>query len=235
MNKKVICLLSDGLDSPVATFLLEQKSLEVIGLNYINHPYVGPILRSKKQKEQAEETKIENNIDNIAQALINSFKFQTEFTLYQIPHGLDLKKIIEAAPDPKYTCILCKRLMFKKAEYLAYKLDINLLATGDILGEQASQTIENLKIIQESLQEKSIIRPNIGLNKQEVTNIARRIGTYQYSEAAAKFTCTAVPKKPATKAPLEIIEAIEEKIDIEKLIQESWEKRIKKTFHKKRS
>ena len=234
MSKKAICLISDGLDSPVATFLLENQGIEVIGLNFDNNPFVIPVTKNSSNNSE-KNMKLENNdkqILNIAQRLVKKFKKQKLFSLYQLPHGEDLGNIIKDSDDVKLTCVLCKRLMLKKAQYIAKKINADFIATGDILGEQASQTIENLQIIQEALGDIVLVRPNIGLNKEEVINIARKIGTYQYSEIAAKYACSAVPNKPSTKADLNRIKKAEKKLEIEKMVEKSYKQAKKYSFKK---
>lgn len=238
MPKKAICLISDGLDSPVATFLLEQKGLQVIGIHFNNRPFVGESKYQKSRVRPSKDLLIPNKkpyslqIENIANKLVHSFQSQQSFDLYIVPHGEDLGEIINNSEDEKITCVLCKRLMLKKAEYFANQIGATLIATGDILGEQASQTIDNLKLVENALSNTRLIRPNIGLNKEEVISISRKIGTYQHSELAAKFTCTAVPIKPVTKAADERIELAEAKLDFDKLIEKSWEKAQKISFSK---
>ncbi len=226
-QKKVICLISDGLDSPVATFLLEQKSLHVIGIHFNNQPFVGKAKHVKSNVQPSEDpipSKLlfSRQIEPIAYKLVHAFQSQKSFQLYIVPHGEDLAEIIKTSGDEKITCILCKRLMLKKAEHFANQVGATLIATGDILGEQASQTIDTLKLIESSLSNTRLIRPNIGLNKEEVIAISRKIGTYQHSELAAKFTCTAVPTKPSTKAADERIALAEAKLNFDKMIEKSW-------------
>ena len=234
MKKKAVCLISDGLDSPVATFLLEKKGIEVVGLHFNNKPYVG-LSKHQKNREnldfeivlsKEEKFKHSQQIESICYSLVHSFQNQKIFKLYIVPHGDDLAEIINKSDDKQITCILCKRLMLKKAEYFAKQIGATLIMTGDILGEQASQTIDNLKIIEDSLTDTRLVRPNIGLNKEEVISIAREIDTYQYSELAAKYTCTAVPNKPATKTSNERIQIAEEKLNFPNLIENSWKKAL---------
>lgn len=234
MLKKAICLLSDGLDSPVATFLLEKMGIEVIGINLNNKPFIGNIQRSNHNiSSDIKFSELNSNqIKNIAQTLLNVFKKQDKFTLFRMPHGEDLRQIIEQSNDNKITCVLCKRLMLRKARFVAKNLKADIIATGDILGEQASQTIDNLQAIQEVLKDIQLIRPNLGLNKEEVIQIARKIGTYQFSELAAKFTCLAVPNKPATIVSLNRIEKAEQKLGIEDMVKSSWNQVEKFTFAK---
>jgi len=230
MRRKAVCLISDGLDSPIATFLIERSGVEVIGLNFDNKPMVKP---SKKKKQQKEGTvtaiKEEKSIisispvRNIAQALVNSFLKQTSFELYVVPNGKDLEKIVIESKDSKINCILCKRLMLKKAEKLARNINADYIVTGEILGEQASQTIENLRTIESVLSDKKLIRPNIGLNKEEVIRLSREIGAYKFSEIAAKYTCAAVPNKPATQAHLDRIVNAEKYLISDKMIETSFQ------------
>ena len=147
-------------------------------------------------------------------------------------HGEDLKEIIERSNDSKITCVLCKRLMLRKANYVAKKLKADIIVTGDILGEQASQTIDNLSIIQEVLKDIQLVRPNLGLNKEEVIQIARKIGTYEFSELAAKYTCLAVPNKPATIVSHDRIEKAEKKLNLEDMVMNSWSNIEKTTLTK---
>jgi thiamine biosynthesis protein ThiI len=231
MKSKAICLISDGIDSPVATFLISQKNIEVIGIHFDNKPMIAPVKKYASKQDNLLYSESEKQIHNIAQQLVNSFETQTTFDLYTVPNGEELR-IIKNSDDPKLTCILCKRLMVRKAEVLAEQIDADYIVTGEILGEQASQTIDNLSNIQDALREKQLIRPIIGINKDEITIIARKIGTMPFSEKASKFTCTAVPNRPAISAQLERIYRLENKLEIEKFIEISVRK-AKKTVFKK--
>ena len=240
MKRKAVCLISDGLDSPIATFLMERSGVEVIGLNFDNKPMVKPS-KMKKQPKEGTVTAVKeeksiisiSQIRNIAQALVNSFQNQTSFELYVAPNGKDLEKIVLESKDPKINCILCKRLMLRKAEELARNINADYIVTGEILGEQASQTIENLRTIESVLSEKKLIRPNIGLNKEEVIKLSREIGAYKFSEIAAKYTCAAVPIKPATQAHLDRIVTAEKYLISEKMIETSFQKANKYVLKKK--
>ena len=240
MKRKAVCLISDGLDSPIATFLMERSGVEVVGLNFDNKPMVKPSKMKKQQKEGTVTTIKEeksiisiSQIRNIAQALVNSFQSQTSFELYVAPNGKDLEKIVLESKDPKINCILCKRLMLKKAEELARNINADYIVTGEILGEQASQTIENLRTIETVLSDKKLIRPNIGLNKEEVIKLSREIGAYKFSAIAAKYTCAAVPNKPSTQAHLDRIVTAEEYLITANMIETSLRNANKYVLKKK--
>ncbi|MBD3189787.1 MAG: hypothetical protein GF308_04045 [Candidatus Heimdallarchaeota archaeon] len=229
-NKKAISLLSTGLDSPVATYLIAQQGIEVVGVYFDNHPFIASTRNGKKRQEELPKANRWKDIKAIAQTLVNKFTHQKLFDLFIVPHGENLGGIIRQASDPKVTCVLCKRLMLKKTVALANTIGTTFLVTGDILGEQASQTIENLRIISEVIPEMTVIRPNIGLNKLEVITIAREIGTYQHAAQAAKKVCTAVPKKPVTRTTSDRIEAAEARVPIKEWVKESIMNAVKLPF-----
>ena len=102
--------MSDGLDSPIATFLIEQTGLEVIGVNFSGYPLVGLV----KSKEVVQQKDLINQVPNIAQTLVNHFKKQNDFDVYFMPHGNDLESIIDSIDNQKLVCVLCKRLMLRK-------------------------------------------------------------------------------------------------------------------------
>jgi len=236
IKRKAICLLSDGFDSPIATYLIERQGIEVIGLNFNNSPF---IMLSKKELKKTYDNKnnpinsqFKSPIYNIAQKLVDSFRLQTSFSLYQMDHGNDLAKIISQVEYQKIICVLCKRLMLRKAERIAEKENADYIVTGEILGEQASQTIINLINIESALKSKKLIRPNIGLNKKEIISMSREIGTYQFSEMGAKFTCSAVQNKPSTSASSQSILNSEEKLHIDLMINESLKSIVIHNFTK---
>ncbi len=231
IRSKAICLISDGIDSPIATYLIAQKKVEVIGIHFDNKPMIKPVKKFNSNQKKILFNESEKQIYNISQQLVNSFDTQNTFTLVIVPNGEDLR-IFKESDVPKLTCILCKRQMIRKAELLAEQLNADYIVTGEILGEQASQTIENLSIIQEVLRKKQLLRPIIGLNKDEITDIARKIGTMQYSEKASIFTCAAVPDKPVIHADLKSIYQLENKIAIDKLVNESIKNAKKISFKK---
>ncbi|HUT81785.1 MAG TPA: hypothetical protein VMZ29_11335 [Candidatus Bathyarchaeia archaeon] len=228
-KRKAICLISDGLDSPVATFLIEQKGLEVIGINFDNKPMV---TFTKKENLSRKIEPIKSQITNIASVLVKAFKEQDSFNLYIIPNGQDLKDIVDHTKDPQITCVLCKRLMLRKAEQVAIQLDADFIVTGEILGEQASQTIDNLRNIESVLKTKQLVRPLVGLNKEEVINISRSIGTNTYSELAAKYTCAAVPNKPATHTIFERIKVAEMMLNLDEIAENILANTQKFTYYK---
>ncbi len=206
--KNVICLLSGGLDSPVACYTLIKKGFTPIFLYFDNNPYTG------------ESTK-QNTID-MARKLTEFIIPNKEAKLYIVPQGFTMNIFLKNSlkTSVKYTCIFCKRMMYRIAEKIARIEEGCAIATGEIIGEQASQTIDNLVILHQAIKSCVIFRPLIAWDKQEVVDKAKEIGTYDIA-ARQSAPCALPPKKPVTKGRLEKILEIEAMIDIDALVQKS--------------
>jgi len=138
-----------------------------------------------------------------------------------VQHGENLKKIIENC-SRRFTCLLCKRLMYRIAERLAEMMGAEGIVTGEAIGEQASQTITNLRVLSNAVKKYPIHRPLLGFDKAETETIARKIGTYEISSRKAGG-CTAAPNKPATMAKLEEVVEAEEKLNIKEMVESTIE------------
>ena len=201
-----ISLISSGIDSPVATYLF----CSIVKNMILVHADVRPFTDDRE---------------------INKFKLLSEHLKKKtgvkiksiiIPHGDNLN-IYKKNCDNKYTCIFCKRMLLRYAEKIADEEGVRAIIMGDSLGQVASQTLINLKIIENSIT-LPILRPLIGLDKQEIIGISKNIGTYDISISSSD-SCSAVPKKPSTKAILEKIIFEENKIDIDKMVKDSLSKK----------
>jgi len=111
-------------------------------------------------------------------------------------------------------------MMYRIAQEIAHKEKAEGIVTGESIGEQASQTLWNLKVLNEAARQYPVYRPLIGFDKVETEKIAKRIGTYEISIQKAKG-CEAVPKKPATKASLKMVLEAEKALDIETIVKRS--------------
>ena len=137
---------------------------------------------------------------------------------YVVPHGNSLN-LYRKNCDIKFTCIFCKRMLLRYAEKIAEKEGADAIVMGDSLGQVASQTLQNILVIDNAVNI-PVFRPLIGLDKEDVVRIAREIGTYDLSILPSDG-CNAVPNKPATSAKLDKIIKEEKKIDIVKLNDEA--------------
>ncbi len=203
---KMIALVSGGIDSPVAAWLMMKRGCEIIPLYYNNEPFSDEEMRNNASKY----------ID-ILQRWAPNFPMR----FYEIPHGGNLLAIQENC-DKKFTCILCKRMMYRIAVEIAKKEGAHGIITGSSLGQVASQTSANM-LAELCGIDFPIYHPLIGADKSEITTLARRIGTFD-AYTSAKKSCTAVPKYPATFAKIDDVLLEESKLDMETLISESSDK-----------
>jgi thiamine biosynthesis protein ThiI len=197
---KFVSLISSGIDSPVATYLLSKKADEMI----LVHGDIRPFTDDKE---------IENFL-KLAKHLKPILK--NKIKVYITPHGTSLSEFKQHC-NSRFTCVFCKRMLLRYAEKIADKEGADAIVMGDSLGQVASQTLQNIKTI-DPVVNIPIFRPLIGFDKEDVVKIAKEIGTYELSILPSDG-CNAVPKKPATMAKLEKIIEEENKIDINSLIE----------------
>lgn len=196
---KFVALMSSGIDSPVAIFLLSKKVDEIILLHADNRPFT-------------DNSEIEKFI-TLAKHLKKLVP--SKITVLLIPHGKMLNNY-KIHCDNKFTCVVCKRMMLRYAEAIANKEHADAIVMGDSLGQVASQTLQNLRVVEQAVSI-PILRPLIGFDKEDTIQIAKEIGTFQLSIAPAEG-CKAVPIKPSTQARIEQILIEEQKINIDELI-----------------
>ncbi len=183
---RVISLISSGIDSPVATFLMMKRGCNVTLLNFNTYPYTSgsneKILKIyQKLKEYSAGTKLE---------------------LYQVNFGDFLNKCIDEAPN-RMTCVLCKSGMYQIAERLAKSEKALAIVDGNSLGQVASQTLPNILATHYSTS-MPVLSPLIGLDKVEIEKLAKKIGTYEIS-IIPDSSCSAVPRYPETHAELSLV------------------------------
>ncbi|MFW6121167.1 MAG: hypothetical protein ACOC80_09760 [Petrotogales bacterium] len=199
---KFISLISSGIDSPVATYLLSPKTEEMILVHGDNTPFT-------------DERELENFI-SIAKHLKE--KISSNVKALILPHGKTLTSYKKNCNN-RFTCIFCKRMLVRYAEKIAERENAVAIIMGDSLGQVASQTLQNLRVIEQAVTI-PILRPLIGFDKEEIIQKAKNIGTYDLS-IAPSGGCSAVPNKPATRAKLKQILWEEEKINVDKLVTQT--------------
>ena len=199
-----LALNSGGIDSPVAAYLVLKRDHD-LGCIYFDNE---------------EESSREKTIDTVKR-LGEIFKKQVN--LYSTPHTPMLNEFVERTGrwDVKFICIFCKRMMYRIGEKIAQKEGYRALITGENLGQVASQTLQNLYVLEEAVSI-PILRPLLCMDKEETMDIARKIGTYKISIRKSP-PCPYVPKYPAINTRLEKMKEIEEKIDIDSMINDAVE------------
>ena len=203
VSGKGLVLISGGIDSPVAAFLAMKRGIKISLIHFHSFPYT--------DKESIEKVKMIIQILN---------KFQFRLKLYLCPFA-DVQKEILLNIPAKLRIIFYKRMMLRIAEKVGENEKIETLITGESVGQVASQTLENIKVIQ-SVSDKLILRPLICQDKREIIEKAKDIGTFDTSILPHQDCCTRfVPRHPATKARLKNVENTEQKLDIKKLVKKS--------------
>lgn len=198
---KTIALLSSGIDSPVAVYSLAHCVDSFVFVHADNRPFTD-------DREIRNTIRIAKKLDEITDA---------EVSMYLVSHGKMLTYLVDLIPK-RFTCVLCKRMMLRYADMTAQKEQADALIMGDSLGQVASQTLQNIQTIDDVVKV-PVLRPLIGFDKEEIISIAKKIGTFDLSILPSD-ECTAVPKKPATKASISKIEEIEQDISYEHILKE---------------
>lgn len=182
---KVVCLISSGIDSPVAAYLMMKRGCEVIALHCNNDPFSGP--------------KVTENFNLLVDRL-DKYANGAPIKRRVIDYGEYLTVAKQKAPE-KMTCVLCKSGMYRIAEKLAQKLGADAVVDGSSIGQVASQTLPNILATRYGV-DIPILSPLIGLDKEEITEISKKIGTFEISKID-DGGCSAVPRYPMTHAILD--------------------------------
>ncbi|HIH35569.1 MAG TPA: tRNA 4-thiouridine(8) synthase ThiI [Methanosphaera sp.] len=198
---RVVCLISGGIDSPVAAFQMLKRGCAITLLHCDNAPY-----------GQGTVDKVLKNAENL-----KKYSLGEEVKVYTIKYGKYLEHVINEAP-PRMTCVLCKSGMYQIAELLANKQKAKAIVDGSSIGQVASQTLNNIEASRYHCR-MPIFSPLISMDKLEIEAIAKKIGTYEIS-IIPDGGCGAVPKYPETHADLEFTKRVIEKINQKDILQE---------------
>lgn len=199
-NGKGLSLLSGGIDSPVATWMMAKRGMMIEAVHFHSYPYT-----SQRAQEKVED------LASIVATYCGRFRM----------HVVNLlpvqEQIVEHCPEEE-TTILVRRFMMRIAQRIAEKNGCGMLITGENLGQVASQTAESL-IVTDASVTMPVMRPLIAMDKVDIMDLAQEIGTYETSIQPYEDCCTVfLPKHPATKPKLEKILESESKLDCEALI-----------------
>lgn len=203
---RVASLISGGFDSPVAAYRMMQRGCRLIFVHFHSAPYLDKTSQEKVR---------------VLVKLLTRHQFTSR--LYLVPFGEIQRQVIAGVLRP-LRVVLYRRMMLRIAEAIATKERAQALVTGESLGQVASQTLENIAVIQQAAA-LPILRPLVGMDKQEIIDQARRIGTFETSAIPDQDCCQLfVPKHPATKARLADVEKAESPLDLAALTQLGVEK-----------
>lgn len=210
MSGKGLLLLSGGIDSPVAGYKMLSRGMRVDFLYFHSHPYTPP----EAQK------KVEDLATLLSQYEIPAYLNIVSFT--------DIQNRIKAKAPQSYLTLMMRICMMKIANVIAEKIDANCIITGESLSQVASQTIENISIV-DSIAKYPVLRPLIGMNKEEIIKEAKNLGSYETSIIPYDDCCSLfAPKHPILYGNHGVAMSIYEKMETEQLFTEAIEKRIVK-------
>jgi tRNA uracil 4-sulfurtransferase len=198
-----MALLSGGIDSPVAAHRMMKRGLALDFVHFHAHPIVSSASRDKAADLAAHLT-----------------RWQTRSTLMLVPFG-NLQREIVANTLRPLRVVLYRRFMLRIASALAQRSRATVLVTGESLGQVASQTLENMAVIEKAATF-PILRPLVGMDKNEIVDQARRLGTFETSILPDQDCCTLfVPAHPETRARIEAVEAAESRFDIPRMVDDA--------------
>ena len=201
-----LLLLSGGIDSPVAAYMMAKRGMPITALHFHSYPYT------------SEDAK--NKVIELAKIVS---EYTGHFKLY-ICSFTEIQEAIHKNCNSEYMITLMRRIMYRIAERLALSKGIASIITGENLGQVASQTVESMTVTNAVVETLPIFRPLISFDKEDITKIAVDIGTYDTSILPYEDCCTVfLPKHPVIKPKLEKCLKEEQKLDIEKLIDKALE------------
>lgn len=202
---RALILLSGGIDSPVAGYMMAKRGLELSAVHFFSYPYT-----SERAKDKV-----------IDLARIMS-RYTGTINLYVVPFT-DIQLAIHEKCPEKETTLIMRRIMMKISERIAKKEGAPALITGESLGQVASQTLQSLCVTDDAV-DCPVFRPLIGMDKIEIMDIAKRIGTYETSILPFEDCCTVfVPKHPTTRPEVEKLRESEQLVDFEPMMQAAIE------------
>ena len=198
---RVLVLISGGIDSPVAAYYAMKRGCEVDFIHFHSYPYTDKA-----------------SIEKVTELIKILSKFQGRSRLYLAPI-IEFQKEAVKTIESRHRIILYRRLMYKVADEVAKKNHLKAIVSGDNLGQVASQTLENMGVIGHGI-ELPILRPLLGFDKEEIIEVAKKIGTFLISIEPHGDCCSVfLPQNPATKSRLKDILAEEKKIGMDKWIK----------------
>ncbi len=192
---RVVALISGGIDSPVAAWMMMKRGCAVIPLHFA--------------QDEEDTAKALANIENLARYSYG-WRLRPTVLSHSEAVGPTLERLYEIGEE-RWACIFCKRTLLQRAQALCEELDAHGIVMGDALGQVASQTLPNMEVISYGIQ-KPILRPLIGMDKAEIVDLAQRIGTFETS-TRSEHGCHFLPARPLTRGTVERMLEIAQQLD----------------------
>jgi thiamine biosynthesis protein ThiI len=209
---RVVALISGGIDSPVAAYRMMQRGCRLIFVHFHSAPYL----------DKTSQEKVRRLV-----TILTRHQFRSR--LFLVPFG-EIQRQIVAGVNRPLRVVLYRRMMLRIAETIARSERAKALITGESLAQVASQTLENMTVIQQAALI-PILRPLVGMDKQEIIDQARRIGTFDISSIPDQDCCQLfVPRHPTTKARLWDVQEAESRLNLEAMIQSGMQEAVQEEF-----
>jgi tRNA uracil 4-sulfurtransferase len=204
---KVVSLISAGFDSPVASWMMMKRGATVVYVHFHSYPAVGM-----------------ESVENVKRIMAILNRYQLSARLYLIPL-VDYQKFVVAKAPAPLRVLLYRRMMFRLAQRVVWREKAKALVTGESLGQVASQTLQNIHAV-DVVSKFPVFRPLIGTDKQDIIDLAEKIGTAEISSQPYEDCCSLyIPKSPALAARPEELEEAEAGLDVARFEEELWGKR----------
>jgi thiamine biosynthesis protein ThiI len=207
LSGRAVFLISGGIDSPVAAWLLIRKGVDPVFVYYDSYPLC----------DQAAEGIA---LDTIRRIIVRAGLKGAR--AYVISHSPDLEEIVSKCPA-KLACILSRRMMFRIAEEVAIKEHCTAIVTGDALGQKASQTLQNITSTDCVISHVQVVRPLVGMNKLQIERYAKDLGTYEISIRPGVASCGVPTNNPSTSARRDRLSEVEEALNIQVMVKRAVE------------
>ena len=212
---RAMCLLSGGIDSPVAAYMIAKRGVEIEAVHFFSYPYTSQLAKDK---------------------VIELARLVTRYSGKMTVNVVSFTEIQEAIRDncpEEYFTLIMRRFMMRISQQIAKEHGCGCLVTGENLGQVASQTMEAMAVTH-AVVDLPVFHPLIGMDKEEIVTIARRIGTMETSILPYEDCCTVfTPKHPRTKPRLGPVEEVERRLDVEGLVARALEntEMVKVRYH----
>jgi thiamine biosynthesis protein ThiI len=200
-------LISGGIDSPVALWLIIKAGMAAISVFFDSYP-----LADRRGKEIA--------IESIRK--VRAYSRSPPIRTYIIGHSPDLTEIVSSC-QRNLACVISRRMMFRVASEIARREMADCIVTGDVVGQKASQTLHNLFVTDSTSEGLPVIRPLVGMNKDEIERVAKTIGTFELSISPGVAACGIPTRKPRTHSRTDEIAASETHLDVNHMVRRALE------------
>lgn len=204
---RAVCLVSGGIDSPVALWLTIKTGIVPVAVYFDSYP-----LSDQRARGIA--------LEGIGK--VRAYAQAPPIRTYVVGHSADASEIVSSC-QRNLACVISRRVMFRIAGEIARREGADAIVTGDVVGQKASQTLHNLSATDTATAGLPVIRPLVGMNKDEIEGLARIIGTFQTSIRPGVAACGIPTRKPRTHSRLEEIEKSESRLDLDHMVSRAME------------